>query len=218
MLKRLLKHEALAPLLGSLFVGFIVLYGKVLMATCRVKVVTPIPPQLTAGPVVLALWHQQLVAIPFLHAPNPCPLTALMSASKDGTMMQRVGKHFGIGAASGSSHRQALSATLRLVKQSQNGHSLSITPDGPRGPAFQAKPGAVAIAAMAGVPLIPCAAAYGTALQFGSWDAFRLPLPFSALFLAYGKPEKKMDSQHLTSTLTTLSHQAACAAGLDTPR
>lgn len=213
-MKKFLRSAPVAFLLTHLLVGLLVAYGRLFLATCRVKVISPIPPDFAQKPIMLALWHQQLMGVYLAHKPNPFPLVALMSASRDGTLTRKVGRCFGIHAAVGSSHRKALSAALTMVKQAKT-HSLFITPDGPRGPAFIAKPGATGIAKLANLPVVPCAVGYSRQKTFHSWDTFNLPLPFSAVFIAYGTPQKDMSDEQLTIQLNTLSAAVTQAIALD---
>lgn len=68
------------------------------------------------------------------------------------------------------------------------GDRVSITPDGPRGPAGRVSPGVVRLAQAAGVPIVPVA--YGSKRKwvFNSWDRFQVPKPFSRICMVYGDP------------------------------
>jgi lysophospholipid acyltransferase (LPLAT)-like uncharacterized protein len=215
-MKKLLRSAALQGILTHLLVGLLVAYGRFFLLTCRVKVITPVPDELKKEPVMLALWHQQLMGATLVHQPNPFPLLALMSASRDGALTRGVGRHFGVEAAVGSSHRGARAAALNMVKQA-HGKSLFVTPDGPRGPAHVAKAGATGIARLAGLPVVPCAVGYSRQKTFGSWDNFQFPLPFTAVFIAYGTPQKNMTDKELTQQLNILSTQVEHATTLDKP-
>lgn len=204
----LMRHPLTITVLAALMAA----YGKLVFATCRVRVATPLPPELIAGPVILALWHQNIFAVPLLARSNPAPLSGLMSASRDGAFTRAVARYFGIGAAVGSSHRQAVSGARHLLRRAGGGHSLFLTPDGPRGPVFAAKPGATQIAARTGLPLIPCAAACTRGHTFGSWDGLRMPYPFTTYHLAYGPALAGATPAALTAALKSLTAQANAAA------
>jgi lysophospholipid acyltransferase (LPLAT)-like uncharacterized protein len=62
-----------------------------------------------------------------------------------------------------------------------------ITPDGPRGPRFKFKAGAVLLAQMSGRPMLPMSYAASRA-WFIQWDRFVIPKPFSRIAIAIGKP------------------------------
>ena len=63
------------------------------------------------------------------------------------------------------------------------GRDVGITPDGPRGPRYDFKPGAVVVAQLAGAPVLLFGAKYHSAWRLPSWDGFYLPVPFSRVTL-----------------------------------
>ena len=65
------------------------------------------------------------------------------------------------------------------------GKDLALTPDGPRGPRHQFKPGALAVAQVTGLPIIPLAVSASSAWRLGSWDEFLVPKPFATVRIAY---------------------------------
>lgn len=203
-MKKLLQH----PLTLRILAAVLAAYGKLMLATARVHILTPLPAPLAQKPVLLAIWHQQLAGVPLLQTPLQTPLIGLMSASRDGRFMKEVAAHFGIGSIAGSSHRGAVPAARQLIRAARGGHSLFLTPDGPRGPAHQAKPGATELARLTQLPLIPCAVWARTAITFGSWDKLRLPLPFSPITVVYGAPLATLSPQALTAELAKLTAQA----------
>ncbi len=62
-----------------------------------------------------------------------------------------------------------------------------ITPDGPRGPRFRFKPGAILLAQMSARPILPMAYAASSAWLV-HWDKFVIPKPLSRVALAIGPP------------------------------
>jgi lysophospholipid acyltransferase (LPLAT)-like uncharacterized protein len=72
-----------------------------------------------------------------------------------------------------------------IVKQQV---SPALTPDGPRGPVHEFKPGAVMLAQITGKPILPVSIAASHTWRFRTWDRFELPLPFSRVAIAYGEP------------------------------
>jgi lysophospholipid acyltransferase (LPLAT)-like uncharacterized protein len=65
-----------------------------------------------------------------------------------------------------------------------------VTPDGPKGPRYVAKTGAVLIAQLAGKPIVPISYAGRRVFKFTAWDRFILPVPFTRVVLAVGEPIK----------------------------
>ena len=62
-----------------------------------------------------------------------------------------------------------------------------ITPDGPRGPRFKFKPGAILLAQMSGRPMLPMAYAASRAWLI-KWDKFVIPVPLARIVIAIGAP------------------------------
>lgn len=211
-MKRLLRH----PRVNACMAGLVAAYGHLVFATCRIRLVTPVPTEVSKGPVIFALWHQHICAVPLLARRNPAPLLGLMSASRDGTFTRALARYFKIGAVVGSSSKGAVSGARGLVVAARNGHSLFITPDGPRGPAGIAKQGVTEIARLTGQPVIPCAGWPSRGHTFGSWDSFRLPYPFTTFYLAYGAPLATLTPEALQTALHTLNPQACGTTPLAT--
>ena len=65
--------------------------------------------------------------------------------------------------------------------------SPAITPDGPRGPPWKFKPGAVLLAQLAQRPIIPLAYAASRAWKI-KWDKFVIPKPLARIAIAVGEP------------------------------
>jgi lysophospholipid acyltransferase (LPLAT)-like uncharacterized protein len=65
--------------------------------------------------------------------------------------------------------------------------SPAITPDGPRGPPWKFKPGAVLLAQLSGRPMIPLSYAASHAWKI-KWDRFVIPVPFSRIVIVVGEP------------------------------
>jgi lysophospholipid acyltransferase (LPLAT)-like uncharacterized protein len=63
-----------------------------------------------------------------------------------------------------------------------------VTPDGPKGPRYIAKSGAILIAQLAGKPIVPISYAANRVFKFTAWDRFILPWPFARIVLAVGEP------------------------------
>lgn len=137
-------------------------------------------------PVVFVLWHNRLFLASeiFRRYRKGRTLYALVSASKDGAWLTAfftmVG---GMGAVRGSSSNFGREAASALVEVQREGHDLGITPDGPRGPCYDVKPGAVIVPRRTGAPLLLVGGIFESAWRMKSWDRFYLPKPFSRVRL-----------------------------------
>ncbi len=133
-------------------------------------------------PVAMILWHNRLFLATEIYRRyrQGRPLYALISASHDGAWLvaffEMVG---GMRAARGSSSRLGREAVNALLDVQRAGHDIGITPDGPRGPCYDVKPGAVIVPRRTGAPLLLVGGEFTRAWRLNSWDRFFLPLPFS---------------------------------------
>jgi lysophospholipid acyltransferase (LPLAT)-like uncharacterized protein len=132
-------------------------------------------------PVALVLWHNRL----FLSAEIVRRFRqgrrsfALVSASNDGAWLTAFFSLAGLHAVRGSSSRLGREAATALVGALRAGDDVGITPDGPRGPCYDLKPGAVIVARRTGAPMLLIGGEFSSAWRLGSWDGFYLPKPFS---------------------------------------
>lgn len=141
---------------------------------------------------IWSFWHNRMFLIPWTHHewfPN-IPGTILTSPSGDGQIIADICATFGIEAARGSSSKpeKGMSALIALAAKAREGYEIGITPDGPRGPAYQMQPGIIKLAQLTGTPIIPAHMHYSRALHFKTWDKFMLPLPFSTITLVLDTP------------------------------
>jgi len=138
-------------------------------------------------------WHQhQMFCAKYLleQRPRGLKLGFLISPSVDGDIGVMVVARFGGHSIRGSTTHTGARA-LRdyydaLVKQ---GISPSITPDGPKGPRFVFKPGAILLSQMSQRPILPMAWCASRA-KLIAWDKFVLPWPFSRIVIAVGPPRQ----------------------------
>jgi lysophospholipid acyltransferase (LPLAT)-like uncharacterized protein len=135
------------------------------------------------GPLLFALWHQNLFAAGEIHRrlQRKKPICALISASHDGEWLAELFKRVDIGAVRGSSGHGACGAYAAARERVSSSCDLAITPDGPRGPRLHCKPGLIRLSQSAQAPIAAVRMRHGCARRLRSWDSFRLPLPFSKI-------------------------------------
>ena len=136
-------------------------------------------------------WHQhQLFCGKYLVEQRSRGLQVgwLISPSVDGELGAMMVRRFGGGVIRGSSTSTG-ALVLRDYYEALTKENVSpvITPDGPRGPRFQFKPGAILLARMSGRPMLPMAYAASRAWLI-KWDKFVIPVPFSRIVIAVGPP------------------------------
>lgn len=145
------------------------------------------------GSFVPCYWHQHtLFCSRFLIEQRARGLKPgwLVSPSVDGEigaqLIQRLGGEVIRGSSTNTGARALRDYYQALVKDAL---SPVITPDGPRGPRFEFKPGAILLAQMSGRPIIPMAYAASRAWLV-NWDKFVLPKPFARIAIAIGPPRR----------------------------
>ena len=137
-------------------------------------------------PVVFVFWHGQL--LPLVHYHRHEGAVVLVSEHADGEYITRVIERNGFGTVRGSSTRGGTKGLKGLIRAARSGKDLALTPDGPRGPAGDFKPGALAVAQVTGLPVIPVAVGASSGWRFRSWDGFLVPRPFARIAIHYGDP------------------------------
>jgi lysophospholipid acyltransferase (LPLAT)-like uncharacterized protein len=144
------------------------------------------------GSVIPVYWHQHILfgvrALKLLE-PDGLRPGFLISPSVDGTapamLVRKLGGHVVRGSSTHTGARALRDFYETIVKQQV---SPAITPDGPRGPVHEFKPGAVMLAQLSGRPILPIAVAASRTLRLSTWDRFELPLPFSRVAISIGEP------------------------------
>lgn len=135
----------------------------------------------TDEPITITLWHNRLFLAGEWHLRFRKRRTCfgLISGSRDGAWLETFYGWAGIKAIRGSRNRRGSQATRELIRVVKNGYDAGVTPDGSRGPKYQAKSGALLISKVTRSPVLLLSFAYHRAIRLKSWDQFMIPLPFS---------------------------------------
>ena len=136
-------------------------------------------------------WHQhQLFCAKYLFDQREAgvKLGVLVSPSVDGEFGAMIVRRLGGEVIRGSSSHTGARA-LRDFYQAlmHEGISPVIAPDGPRGPAWKFKPGALLLAQLSQRPIIPLSYFASRAWKI-SWDRFVIPKLGSRIVIAIGEP------------------------------
>jgi lysophospholipid acyltransferase (LPLAT)-like uncharacterized protein len=137
-------------------------------------------------PVVFLLWHEALLPLLWQHRGQG--IAIVVSEARDGQYLSDLAASLGYRAVRGSSTRGGARALLGAVRELQAGHSIAFTPDGPRGPRRQLKPGVVAAAQRGGGVIVPLHAEADRAWRLHSWDRLMIPQPLTRVVITYGRP------------------------------
>ena len=165
-------------------------YIRAVHATGRWRVVGAEAPEALwrdGTPFILAFWHGRILMMPFSW-PRATPINMLISQHRDGQLIARTVRHFGIDSIAGSTSHGGSAALRAILRALKDGQCVGVTPDGPRGPRMRAAGGAIDIARLSGVPILPAAFATSRRRVLGSWDRFVLAWPFSRGVFVWGAP------------------------------
>ena len=134
-------------------------------------------------PLVILLWHNRLFIAGEWHRRFRKKISCygLISGSRDGAWLETFYGWAGIRAVRGSRNKRGMQAIRDLVKVVKSGFDVGVTPDGSRGPKYQAKSGALALARLTKSPVLLLSFEYSRAIRLNSWDKFAIPLPFSSV-------------------------------------
>jgi lysophospholipid acyltransferase (LPLAT)-like uncharacterized protein len=132
-------------------------------------------------------WHNRIFLSTYFWRERR--IVVMTSQSFDGEYIARFIQRFGYGAARGSSTRGAVGAIVEMTRLMRAGSPAGFTIDGPKGPRYVAKMGAVLLAKKTGMPILPFTV---TAVRFWeakrSWDGFQVPFPFSRARVVIAAP------------------------------
>ncbi len=162
---------------------------KVLASTWRITTVHEErwrPVYEARRPHLFLLWHEALLPLLWQHRHQA--ITIVVSEAREGQYLADFARSLGYGAVRGSSTRGAARALLGAVRELQAGHAVAFTPDGPRGPRRELKPGVVAAGQRGGGLVIPLHAEASRAWRLNSWDRFLIPKPAARVRITYGRP------------------------------
>src|SRR3984893_1803462 len=171
-------------------------------------------------------WHQhQVFCVKHLLEQRRAGLKLgfLISPSVDGELGAMIVRNLGAEVIRGSStHTGARALRDYYQALAHDGVSPAITADGPRGPPWKFKPGAVLLAQLSGRPMVPLSYAASRAWKI-KWDRFVIPVPLSRITIAVGEPvyvPKGLDAAALEQVqldmerrLRTLFGEAEAALG-----
>lgn len=163
--------------------------------------------------VVPVFWHQHLLMCARFVVDRRSGLKPgfMISPSVDGqapTMLAGLyNAHVVRGSGSYTGVRAVRGVYQAIVK---DGISPGITPDGPRGPRFEFKPGAIFTAQISRKAVVPVAYAAKPAWILRTWDKFVIPAPFAKVSIAIGEPyfpPQKMDDAQMAEAQRELERR-----------
>jgi len=137
-------------------------------------------------PHVFLLWHEALLPLLWQHRNQN--IAIVVSEAREGRYLSDLAASLGYRSLPGSSTRGGARALLGAVRELHAGHAVAFTPDGPRGPRRELKPGVIAAAQRGEAQIVPLHADSDRAWRLHSWDRFMIPKPFARVRITYGQP------------------------------
>ncbi|MGA2509834.1 MAG: lysophospholipid acyltransferase family protein [Candidatus Acidiferrales bacterium] len=138
-------------------------------------------------PAIGAFWHRCI--FPAVWTWRNRGIVVLNTVNFDGQWTRKVIERLGFGTAQGSSTRGAIEGLTAMARYLEAGRNVALTIDGPRGPRYVAKPGAVILARRTGHPISVFHIGIKRAHTFQkSWDLFQIPYPFSRTVMFIAPP------------------------------
>lgn len=166
---------------------------------------------------VYAFWHNRQFLLFGWNTTNE--LVALTSLSRDGRLQEKILRKLNFYPVSGSSSRGAVGGLISMIRAMREGRDACITVDGPRGPIYKAKPGAIYLANKTKSVIIPITTrAQHCYVLKNAWCKYEVPMPFSKAIVIIGQPieiDEKLDDakieikrQELENILNRITEQA----------
>lgn len=136
-------------------------------------------------PMVYCSWHNRIPISTYFWRRRG--IVVMSSRSFDSEYIARFIQRFGYGAAKGSSTRGARAGLIQMIRAIKSGKSVGFTVDGPRGPIYEAKPGALLLAKKSGAAILPFSISLNRCWRLPSWDRIEIPKPFARAFVVIGE-------------------------------
>lgn len=136
---------------------------------------------------IYTFWHNRIFIGTYFFRRRG--IVVMTSQSFDGEYIARFIRRFGYGAVRGSSTRGGVGAIVEMVRLVRQGCPAAFSIDGPKGPRYVAKMGAVLLAKKTGQPVLPLNLTCRNFWQARrSWDAFQVPKFFTPALVSIAAP------------------------------
>jgi lysophospholipid acyltransferase (LPLAT)-like uncharacterized protein len=144
---------------------------------------------LNKKPAIFVFWHGRSMMLSPVICTQGIKSYAITSRHKDGRMMAKLQRLFGLKAIYGSTSSGGISVLRQGVRViSDEKWSICMSPDGPSGPSMRVQDGALYFAKMTGAPIIPVCYSVSKPWFQKRWDRYLVALPFSKIVCKIGKP------------------------------
>lgn len=177
-------RNALFPLLAYYLLRLVIL-------SCRVKIhgLKDYLEDAKKSGGILALWHNRLLLLPYFGGccTPQINYSAVISNSRDGHPLAKVTSFFPNTRAIRVAHNKRSQALKTVIKTLQTKCVVIITPDGPKGPPYEIKPGLALAATTTSSKIFPLSWSANRYWSLKTWDQMMIPKPFSQIDISIGK-------------------------------
>jgi lysophospholipid acyltransferase (LPLAT)-like uncharacterized protein len=135
---------------------------------------------------IYSFWHDRIFAGTYFFRNRG--IVVMSSQSKDGEYIGRFIKRLGYGTIRGSSTRGGTKALVEMIRAMKRGLPMAFALDGPKGPRYVAKSGAVLLAKKSGNPMMPFVVECRYFFRLKSWDRLQIPRPFTRAKVIIDRP------------------------------
>jgi len=193
VLKRLARSEATLRAGGRALARYLLLVRR----TTRFAADPPDPYAYAEAhePVILTAWHGRHLLPPLMRRAGH-RVAVLVSRSRDGEMNAVAARALGLEVIRGSGGRNpkkwvekgGVGGFLELMRALEEGVSVALVADVPRGRPGVCGEGLIQLARLSGRPIVPTAATTRRFVELPTYDRARLPLPFGRGGCVFGVP------------------------------
>ena len=141
------------------------------------------------NPVVFVFFHGRCAMLSPVVRSARIKAYCVASRHKDGRIMARLQRLFGLRAIYGSTSDGAVAVLREGVRVMKNENvSMCVPVDSPSGPSFHVQDGALYFARMTGAPIVPVCFSCSRPMYMDRWDKFMIPKLFGTISCRIGEP------------------------------
>lgn len=164
---------------------------------------------------IITFWHRKIFTTCNATS-NIKKKASMVSASNDGEILSEMLRREGNELIRGSSNRDNVKSLKEAMRFVKNKYTLGIAIDGPKGPIFEPKSGAIFIAQKTGLPIVPVSSYTNKKwILIKIWDRLEIPKFFSKNIHYMGKPfyiPKDMDIEEAKKLIKKNIHECGLKA------
>ncbi len=177
-----------------------------------------------SGAVIVAVFHGDLIpVIGFFnrHIVKNVKVDVLVSPTNDGKMLGRVIKLLGGNYKTGDHRKKPVAGLIKMIKTVRDEKGLPVfAVDGPLGPVFTVRAGAMQCANKCNAPVVAITASAKKAIRpKSSWDKLFIPLPLTKTYINFSEKimpsgDVEKDTEKLKKVMLELKQKCNEKAGL----